>query len=200
MKKIILSLIAISTISTALMADGDIATEYSMTPYSSEEYKNYAEAKDSERIISIPYVYLGVSQYKAFEESDNAFVFGAGIEARFPSNIIAGFGIGGSYAKVYQSSFTDFTIDTKLGYRFTKNFDTYIIGAYKSTNIDPDRSIGNSDTFAYGFGAGLGAEFDITPSIAVSVEYTAFAMDPDDTYGNYDNNNLGLKFKYMFGQ
>ena len=138
-------------------------------------------------------IHVGVSNAKVLDESYTEFNGGYGFNKYFDSNIVVGTSINFAYGNpnVNSKNIDVYTLsgDLKIGYAiFNQDLFLYTIGSGALQGID------NKD--GAGFGYGAGADYRITKSIALNLEYKTYDMTTSRFDYDYEKANLNLKYTF----
>ena len=138
-------------------------------------------------------VHVGVSNAKVLDETYTEFNLGYGFNKYFDSNVVLGSSLGFAYGNpnVNNKNIDVYTayVDLKVGYAiFDKDMFLYAIGSGALQGID------NND--GAGFGYGVGADYRITKSIALNLEYKTYDMTTSRFDYDYEKANLNLKYTF----
>ena len=138
-------------------------------------------------------IHIGISNAKVLDESYTEFNGGYGFNKYFDSNIVVGTSINFAYGNpnVNSKNIDVYTLsgDLKIGYAiFNQDLFLYTIGSGALQGID------NKD--GAGFGYGAGADYRITKSIALNLEYKTYDMTTSRFDYDYEKANLNLKYTF----
>ncbi len=203
MKKYIITLSAVSAISTSLFAGGDVAVivpvvEEPIVVDNSSFYVGLALSAISSRDAAVS---MDIFNAKYGQDRLGNIMFQAGynfneyvaVEGRYTTTL--------SDEDLVEMS--GWSLFVKPQYPVTEDFNIYALFGFGGVTLDPVSNSG-VDVDDTSFQWGLGVSYDITESIAVFADYTNLANDmdgyyytsPDMTQVDVDAFNLGLTYTF----
>lgn len=135
--------------------------------------------------------HVGVTQATIADESNIGYTLGYGYAKTFQNGVYLGGAFDFDFVNLDEALSSSYGANIKLGYEVVNDLALYGIGAVTY------QSIGSST--GGGFGYGAGAEYIISDSFALSVEYTTYSIAPEFlTEFSYDYSKAALTLKYLF--
>ena len=132
-------------------------------------------------------IHAGIAQANIADESSIDYSLGYGYAKTFQNGIYFGGALDFDVTDINQESVYTYSVNLKLGYEVIENVALYGIGAVAYQNSGG------------GFGYGVGAEYILSDSFALSAEYQTYSVAPEFyTELSYDYDKASLTLKYLF--
>ena len=199
LKKVLIGTMVLGTVAFASeFGNANYFLEKAKVENSNKEANTKKEPIEKE----YPYFFVGYGLNTTTFDSgnNNSIEFGGGYDWLEEGGVIAGGRLSIGYSKMGDNDTIKATVEGKFGWNFISPASAYLLLGYRFSTID-----GIYDSLAaYGFGTGIGTEYHFNDSLALSLEYSIYKMNPDDSLlnnvkvPNYDDKTFGLKLIYSY--
>ena len=161
-------------------------TSYTITSKDTAGKDYYLDVDNIQKFVSV-----GIADEKVGKTNVGALSAGIGMSATVNKNIYTGANLDVEATHNQNKQVFGATAEVKGGYVVNNRLATYAILGVKDVFHD-------SDVKGVGLGIGVGLDYRVCSKSIVEVDFKNYDMKVEKNGPDYQNNSVGIKFKYLF--
>ena len=200
MKKVALSLVSVMVLNGLAFAGGDIAPVVEEPIIVEDNSAFYLGLGVGAAAVNFDYYGEEFTATTLMLQAGYQYNDYVSLEGRYTFGFSTDYDIGTNLnASAYDGDFTSWGIYVKPMYPVTEEFDVYALLGYGGVMLS---DLNNGDAYESGFQWGLGAQYAVTDSVAVFVDYVSLYNDTGFDYVakledvDSDTWTLGVSYKF----